>query len=459
MVLSILLSVYLADAKWGVYKVLKVGMVLLFIHTVLNCWLLVIGNLFWNNQVLTWIQFCSFSSVFVIGCTSCILTLFPLGLDQMPDASSSSVTSYISWFVFSLFLGRVFSEIINILEMSCSVNLQILSLLFALLSGILLISVFIYGSRWIVIEPKSQSLKNIYLILKFAIKHKAPLNRSAFTYWKDDTPSRLDLGKSRYGGPFSTEQIEDVRTVFRIFKIGLPISCVAFGLAMLLYTSIPEETAPSLTECATHLVYLFTHSSAWCGIVGTLVYEFILYPFFRKRSPPILRKIGVISLIATCVGFLGFILQLAHFFSDGNSQNIVFNWISLVLCHVMSGLLMMTFLTSLLEFICAQSPYNLRGIAIFLIVSLVLSSSLIGLNISYIFSHKICQEKWCPLVSLSLKTLICLVGFILYCVMARRYKCRVREEDFSSQRYIEEVYERCLFEAPHQSYPNGMLTS
>ena len=81
----------------------------------------------------------------------------------MPDASFSSVTSYISWFVFSLFLGRVFSEnlIINILEVSCSVNLQILSLLFALLSGILLISVFIYGSRWIVIEPKSQSLKNI----------------------------------------------------------------------------------------------------------------------------------------------------------------------------------------------------------------------------------------------------------------------------------------------------------
>ena len=69
-VLSIPLSVYLADAKWGVYEVLKVGMVLLFIHTVLNCWLLVIGNLFWNNQVLTWIQFCSFSSVFVIGCTS-----------------------------------------------------------------------------------------------------------------------------------------------------------------------------------------------------------------------------------------------------------------------------------------------------------------------------------------------------------------------------------------------------
>ncbi len=37
------------------------------------------------------------------------------------------------------------------------------------------------------------------------------LNRSAFTYWEENIPSRLDLGKSRFGGPFTTEQVEDVR--------------------------------------------------------------------------------------------------------------------------------------------------------------------------------------------------------------------------------------------------------
>ena len=68
-----------------------------------------------------------------------------------------------------------------------------------------------------IIEPKSpQSLNIIYQVLKFAFKHKAPLNRSAFTYWEEDIPSRLDLGKSKYGGPFTTEQFEDVKTVLKI---------------------------------------------------------------------------------------------------------------------------------------------------------------------------------------------------------------------------------------------------
>ena len=37
-------------------------------------------------------------SVF-IGFCACFVTALPLGLDQMPDASSSSITSYITWFV------------------------------------------------------------------------------------------------------------------------------------------------------------------------------------------------------------------------------------------------------------------------------------------------------------------------------------------------------------------------
>ena len=65
--------------------------------------------------------------------------------------------------------------------------------------------------------PKvANSLKTIYQVLKFAAKHKAPLGRSALTYWEEDIPLRIDLGKSRYGGPFTTEQVEDVKTLFHL---------------------------------------------------------------------------------------------------------------------------------------------------------------------------------------------------------------------------------------------------
>ena len=32
------------------------------------------------------------------------------------------------------------------------------------------------------------------------------------TYWEEDIPPRIDLGKSKYGGPFTTEEVEDVKT-------------------------------------------------------------------------------------------------------------------------------------------------------------------------------------------------------------------------------------------------------
>ncbi len=43
-----------------------------------------------------------------------------------------------------------------------------------------------------------QSLKIIYKVLKFAAKHKAPLNRSALTYWEEDIPSRMDMRNSSF---------------------------------------------------------------------------------------------------------------------------------------------------------------------------------------------------------------------------------------------------------------------
>ena len=55
----------------------------------------------------------------------------------------------------------------------------------------------------------------IYRVLKYALKHTCPENRSVFTYWEEDIPPRIDLGKSKYGGPFTTEEVEDTKTFFR----------------------------------------------------------------------------------------------------------------------------------------------------------------------------------------------------------------------------------------------------
>ena len=72
-------------------------------------------------------------------------------------------------------------------------------------------------------------LKLIYRALKYAWNHTCPENCSAFTYWEEDIPPRIDLGKLKYSGPFTTEEVEDTKTLFHI--ILLLFSLLGFHLS------------------------------------------------------------------------------------------------------------------------------------------------------------------------------------------------------------------------------------
>ena len=65
---------------------------------------------------------------------------------------------------------------------------------------------YIFDSKWSNISQVSKKpLKIIFGVLTYSLKHKYPERRSAFTYWENDIPSRIDLGEEKYGGPFTYE--------------------------------------------------------------------------------------------------------------------------------------------------------------------------------------------------------------------------------------------------------------
>ena len=66
-------------------------------------------------------------------------------------------------------------------------------------------------------------MKIICGILKYSWRHKAPVWRSAFTYWENNIPSRIDLGKDKYGGPYTYEEVEDVKSFFRLLLLILSL--------------------------------------------------------------------------------------------------------------------------------------------------------------------------------------------------------------------------------------------
>ena len=99
-------------------------------------------------------------------------------------------------------------------------------LAFACISTCLLL----YFKKHFYIDQISQHpIKLICKVLQYAWKHTCPENRSAFTYWEEDIPPRIDLGKMKYGGPFTTEEVEDTKTFLRI--VLLLASLVGFHLS------------------------------------------------------------------------------------------------------------------------------------------------------------------------------------------------------------------------------------
>ena len=81
--------------------------------------------------------------------------------------------------------------------------------------------------------------KMVRSVLHYVKQHKYPIRRSAFTHSGDEHPSRMDFAKERYGGPFTTEQVEDVKTFFRILFVLLALGPVfALDLPTSLFMSI-----------------------------------------------------------------------------------------------------------------------------------------------------------------------------------------------------------------------------
>ena len=151
-------------------------------------------------------------SLYAIGVGGFVANILQFGVDQLPDASTTEVTSFISWCAWSV-IGSQF--IIFLLTCFCA-DYWLIGLLLACVSiSLVLSSNFVFRNN-LIKEPVTQNpFTLIFKVVRYAIRNKRPRQRSAFTYYEDNLPSRIDFGKHKYGGPFTTEQVEDVKTFSR----------------------------------------------------------------------------------------------------------------------------------------------------------------------------------------------------------------------------------------------------
>ncbi|XP_064403776.1 solute carrier family 15 member 4-like [Halichondria panicea] len=442
---------WIADARCGNYRVFRVGASLLFSATVVGsiCVLILVKFDMPPHGIVSRLVSDGISPIVYIvgfvGGIACLVTALQLGLDQMPDASSANITSFIAWFVFSIALGawtldtgfRAFACFIRSHMQPEIFWTQVFSLVPVIAMSVICCSLFLLAPKWMTIEPNCpQSIKTIYQVLKFAAKHKAPLNRSALTYWEEDVPSRMDLGKSRYGGPFTTEEVEDVKTFFKILIMSLPIFIISCSLSPKVYM---ERLHGFTTRFEADLVLMVTYSPAWVIIIMTFVYEFAIYPLLRNRLPSILKRIGIISFLIFILNSVELVLATAI-----SSCSLNLSPWSDIAYSVIFSCIVVFLLTTILEFVCAQSPYKMRGLLLGYVLLLYLMSMSVGVIINICLS----VGPYCQITEKSVFTALSLVGFVIHCLLATWYKRRVREENYDVHRVVEEVYDRYLTQRP-----------
>lgn len=162
-------------------------------------------------------------------------TVLPFGMDQLQGASHVHYRSFFYWWYWTLNVGVI---IVN-LPQYCRANVELTVTIQACIGTVcvsiaLILDVLL--KHWFTIEPRN-SQHNPLTQIRSIVWHIATAPRrqripSAVMHELDmGQLSKMDLAKKRYGGKYETEEVEDVRTFFRILLVLITVGFPVFSYA------------------------------------------------------------------------------------------------------------------------------------------------------------------------------------------------------------------------------------
>ena len=409
----------LADVWIGRHKAIVIGMVLSFLS-----WIIAgIGYIiqcYNDSKVILWLVYSIAYFTQIVGYAFFTANIIQYTIDQIVGASADELSTVIYWHCATLPIMHLLPGLVNCFDVQIDLVIFIVS---GVAVSLVLVSHSLFKHKLENITLIKNPIKLIVRVLCYARKHKYPENRSALTYWEEEAPSRLDLGKGKYGGPFTEEEVEDVKTVFRM----LPIFIAIIGYAFSEDTNRPSNhNGASLLVCL--LTYGFVHSL--CTLLLLILYLYFIRVFFSKYIPSMLARMGI-GLFFAFLSIISKILPLLSItWKDFISEPLL--GLAYVLINPVS-----------LEFTVAQSPVHSRGVMVGVWYASWEVGSTLSICINFIFdchNQDICPNFYYYLTKASL-LLIVLTVFV---ILAVRYKYRVRENEVNIHQIVDGTYQNYI---------------
>ena len=390
--------------------------------------------------------------------------VIPLGIDQIADGSSNNISSFIVWFLWVMFSAYGVTDILAPVFYKCLYFLKedetivVMSLVPVIFLSVGLVIDFTFGHK-LTKEPVSVNpVSLIYKVLKYAAKHKYPVQRSAFTYCENKRLTRLDFGKSKYGGPFTTEQVEDVKTFWRVMLIVLVISMLYIPFNAVYNSNMNFESQFHLTTSSHCTEAVFKGATTPSSLIAYTIplYELLIYPCLRSRSLGILKSAGLGAGAVTLSALYGTVADAARQIEGMRSNATIECMFSLhsptviqgaqivpLLFNSLLGLSVILTYKSNVEFVCAQAPYNMTGFLIGLSFSLQTIFRAFGAIFFIAWNYgwfEVLKTPFCGVWYYLAAFVTTLAISLLLILAVRWYKARERDEIQHSQVLVEDIY-------------------
>ena len=491
----------LADVYFTRYKFILFSFIIIIVATII---MIIPTALYFqfNSIRILYIP----GAIAVIGCITAMglfeSTAIQFGMDQMQEASSDQLGVFIHMYYWSCNASRLVllycSFLFLALFSQCFMEINMLDrtglydqvyphyyiIIFCsavlIMAGIQLacacigLYVLVYFKKYFSIDRTGDHpLRLIYNVLKYAWNHKCPERRSAFTYWEEDIPPRIDLGKSKYGGPFTTEEVEDTKTFFSILL--LLLSLFGFHLSGHGYSTLDQimrEQCPSLWV----MVFLADPANlTYSTLIFAIPAQSLISRCCRGHFPNMLKRMGLGLFCCFIKAALEIGIQAAmtrgeycdHFDNNtydscyflscdlninnacvtiSNATNNLYSckennipFLLLLIPNALQGLSILLVFMTTLEFICAQAPLRLKGLLIGVWYAF--------LAVNYLFVEApdmftIESTTW--KIFHGIKAGFVFLSLVMYLCVSRQYRYRLRDEVVNEQYLIEEIYEREL---------------
>ena len=516
----------LADVKLTRYRMICLSCWVTFVsHLLLLLILLCIGlpyNIYKNNAlgIVLLIAAIPTTVSLIVGKGMFESTVIQFGTDQMIEASSAQLSTFIHWYYWSLYVGDfciniIITAFLGLLS-DCHIPLQDLDsgihnifMEWAFLVTVTILQcipccftlLLLYLKKvksYLNIEPVGVNpVRKVIDVLKYAYHHKYPVKRSALSYYLNTYPSRIDLGKVQYGGPFTNEEVEDTKTVLRLSV--LLFSLFGFHLSNNVFSTTNHILSKSCPSSLMLLGFIANESfiSEVITLIGIPVFHLFMKSSLRKYFPNMLKRMWF-GLLLLCLHELCSLIvnievdyhkcDFLVLLNKTHDSSTVFCYYSLIeysnttewnttdcvnICpsslytmdstlmwllvpHILYGFGYMLVFVSVFEFICAQAPFRLKGFMIGIWYAMFSFKYIINIADDSISHYQLEERTW--IIYESIKIGIICLSLTIFGISCRWYRYRERDEIVNVQGMIEEIFERELLQQENED-ENTLLVS